>query len=64
MEERTTLQLPRPLLAKIKGAGRKGQTYAQIINEALEALERQRFFDQQYRIYLDMKAGKEPWTEV
>lgn len=64
MEERTTLQLPRPLLAKIKGAGRKGQTYAEVIEEALAALERQRFFDQQYQIYMDMKAGKEPWTEV
>lgn len=64
MEERTTLQLPRPLLAKIKGAGRKGQTYAQVIEEALAALKSQRFFDQQYQTYLDMKAGKEPWTEV
>lgn len=64
MEQRTTLQVPRPLLAKIKGAGKKGQTYADVIEEALHALERQRFFDAQYRVYQDMKAGKEPWAEV
>jgi len=64
MEQRTTLQVPKPLLAKIKGAGKKGQTYAEVIEEALEALKRQRFFAEQYQVYLDMKSGKEPWTEV
>jgi hypothetical protein len=61
MEERTTLQVPRPLLAKIKKAGHKGQTYAEIITEALEALERQRFLDAQFEIYKEMKAGREPF---
>ena len=64
MEQRTTLQVPKPLLAKIKGAGKKGQTYAQVIEDALRALRQQRFFEEQYQLYLDMKAGKEPWTEV
>lgn len=60
MEERTTLQVPRPLLAKLRKAGTKGQTYAEIITEALGALARQRFLDTQYQIYLDAKAGIEP----
>lgn len=64
MEQRTTLQVPRPLLAKIRKAGKKGQTYAEVIAEALRALARQRQFEEQYQVYLDMKAGKEPWTEV
>ncbi len=64
VHQRTTLQVPRPLLARLKSAGRKGQTYAEVIEEALVALKRQRFFDEQYRIYQDMKSGKEPWTEV
>jgi hypothetical protein len=64
MDQRTTVQVPRPLLAKIKSAGKKGQTYAEVIEEALAALERQRFFDAQYQMFQDMKAGKEPWTEI
>jgi hypothetical protein len=64
MDQRTTVQVPRPLLAKIKSAGKKGQTYAEVIEEALAALERQRFFDAQYQVFQDMKAGKEPWTEI
>lgn len=64
MEDRTTLQVPRPLLAKIKRAGHKGQTYAEIIDEALRALQRQRLLDAQYQVYLDMKAGREPFRLV
>jgi hypothetical protein len=64
MDQRTTVQVPRPLLAKIKSAGKKGQTYAEVIEEALAALERQRFFDAQYQMFQDMKAGTEPWTEI
>jgi hypothetical protein len=60
VKERTTLQVPRPLLAKLRQAGRKGQTYADVIEEALEALARQRFLQAQYEHYLDAKAGKEP----
>lgn len=61
MKDRTTLQVPRPLLAKIQKAGHKGQTYAEIIEEALQALKRQRFLDAQYEMYLEMKAGREPF---
>lgn len=64
MEQRTTLQVPKPLLAKIREAGKKGQTYAEVIEDALRALLRQRAFEAQYQVYQDMKAGKEPWTEV
>ena len=50
------MQVPRPLLGRIKKVGHKGQTYAEIIDEALLALRRQRLLDEQYRVYLDMKA--------
>lgn len=64
MDERTTLQVPRPLLARIKKVGHKGQTYAEIIDEALKALQRQRFLDAQYQTFLDMKEGREPFRFV
>ena len=64
MEERTTLQVPRPLLARLRKAGHKGQTYAQVIEEALDALHRQRFLDAQYQVYLDAKEGREPSWEI
>lgn len=64
MEERTTLQVPRPLLAKLKKVGHKGQTYAEVITEALKALERQRFLDAQYTVFQAMKAGREPFRMI
>lgn len=64
MDERTTLQVPRPLLAKIRKAGHKGQTYADIIEDALKALQRERIWDEHYQIFLDMKEGREPFRAL
>lgn len=61
VDERTTLQVPRPLLAKIRKAGHKGQTYAEIIEEALRALERQRMEELHWQIAQDVMAGKAPY---
>jgi len=60
MKERTTLQITRPLLRKIRDAGRKGDTYADVIDRALAALREREFLDRQYETYLSMKAGKVP----
>lgn len=61
VEERTTLQVPRPLLAKIRKAGHKGQTYADIIEEALKALHRERLWQEHYEVVMAMKEGREPF---
>lgn len=62
MEERTTIQLPRPLVAKLREARNKGETYADVIDEALVALrERRRFIRRQIRIAEAARSGKEPY---
>jgi len=60
MKERTTLQISRPLLKKIRDSGRKGDTYADVIERALAALREREFLDRQYETYLAMKSGKVP----
>lgn len=63
MEDRTTIQLPRPLVAKLRKAREKGETYADVIEEALVALaERRRFIREQVRIADAARSGREPYT--
>ena len=64
MEQRTTVQIPKPLLARIKKARHGGQTYSQVIDEALTALQRERFLDEQHRIFIAMKEGREPYVTL
>lgn len=64
MEERTTLQVPRPLLAKIRKAGHKGQTYADIIEDALKALDRQRMEEMHWQVAQEVMAGKQPYRTL
>jgi hypothetical protein len=61
VEQRTTIQIPRPLVARLKKAATKDQTYADIITEALRALERQRMQDLHWQIAKDVMSGKEPY---
>lgn len=62
MEERTTIQLPRPLVAKLRRARAKGETYADVIGEALVALaERRAFIKEQVRRAEAVMSGKAPY---
>lgn len=62
MEQRTTIQLPRPLVDRLKRAKGKGETYADLIDDALKALaERRTFLDEQMRLAEDVLAGKSPY---
>ena len=62
MEERTTLQLPRSLLLKLRRARAPGETYAGLLDEALVALrERRRFVKEQVRRAEAVMDGKEPY---
>ena len=61
MDERTTIQLPRPLVAKLRKARGKGETYADVIQEALVALaERRAFSKEQVRRAEAVMSGKAP----
>lgn len=62
MEDRTTLQLPKSLLAKLRRAREPGETYAHLLDEALVALrERRRFVKEQVRRAEAVMDGKEPY---
>jgi hypothetical protein len=62
MDDRTTLQLPRPLLAKLRRARAPGQTYAHLLEEALVALNaRRRFVNEQVRRAQAVLDGKEAY---
>ncbi|MHB8632742.1 MAG: hypothetical protein ACYDBQ_02065 [Thermoplasmatota archaeon] len=62
MEDRTTIQLPRPLVARLRKARAKGETYADLIGEALLALgERRAFIKEQVRRAEAVMAGRAPY---
>lgn len=62
MEDRTTLQLPKSLLARLRRAREPGETYASLLDEALVALrERRRFIKEQVRRAEAVMDGKEPY---
>ena len=62
VQERTTLQLPRALLARMRAAKQPGETYAELIDEALVALrQRRRFIKEQIRRAEAVMAGQEPY---
>lgn len=62
MEARTTLQLPKSLLEKLRRAREPGETYAGLLDEALVALkERRRFIREQVRRAEAVMDGKEPY---
>jgi len=46
------------MLKRIRDAGRKGQTYADVIEEALRALERQRMEDLHWQVAQEVMSGK------
>ncbi len=65
MKERTTIQLPRPLVDKLRKARARGETYADVIGEALVALkDRRRFINEQIRIAEAARAGREPYSVI
>lgn len=49
MNERTTVQVPRPVLRRLQRYGHKGQTYGEILTELLDVAERERFIHEQFR---------------
>ena len=51
--------MPRPLLAELRRRGHRGETYAQIIRNALNALDKERFLDGEYDAYLDAVQGRD-----
>ena len=46
----TTISVTMETKEKLSHLGRKGETYDEIINKAIELAERQLFYDEQYRI--------------
>ncbi len=62
VEDRTTLQLPKSLLERLRRAREPGETYAALLDEALAALrERRRFIREQVRRAQAVMDGKEPY---
>lgn len=62
MKDRTTLQLPKSLLERLRLAREPGETYAGLLDEALVALrERRRFIKEQVRRAQAVMDGKEPY---
>ena len=48
MKDRTTLQLPRPLLSRLRGFGLKGHTYADILENMMREIRYQEFMERVY----------------
>ena len=46
MKDRTTLQVPRPVLKRLQKFGRKGQTYSDTLNRLMDIAERERYIDE------------------
>ena len=47
MKDRTTLQVPRPVLTRLRKFSRKGQTYGDTLNRLMDIAERERYIDEQ-----------------
>ena len=46
MKDRTTLQLPKPLLKRLKKYGAENRTYAEILSDLMDNMDRVRYFQQ------------------
>ncbi|HEX9816696.1 MAG TPA: hypothetical protein VGB18_06930 [Candidatus Thermoplasmatota archaeon] len=55
MEDRTTLQLPRPVLKRLKAHVKKGETYVDALNRLLDLEERQQYIERAFATARDKK---------
>lgn len=55
MKDRTSLQVPRPVLKRLQKFGRKGQTYSDTLNRLMDIAERERYIDEQLAKARDKK---------
>jgi len=46
MKDRTTLQVPKPLLKRLKNYGGQHSTYAEILSDLMDNMDRVRYFRQ------------------
>lgn len=55
MDERTTVQVPRPVLKRLQKFRRKGQTYGEALSHLMDLAERERYIEEQFRRARDKK---------
>ena len=55
MQERTTVQLPRPVLKRLKAHVRKGETYVDALNRLLDLDDRERYIRRAFEMARDKK---------
>lgn len=48
MDQRTTLQVPRPILGQLRRFGMRGQTYAEILQNMMREIRYDEFMDRVY----------------
>lgn len=56
MEQRTTIQLPRPIIKQLQKFGLKGQTYADILKNMMREIRYREFMERVYEA--DAEAGR------
>lgn len=57
----TTAKFPRPVLERLRRYGLKGQTYADIVTNVLDRIDRDEFIEEQFRIH---KESQREWASL
>lgn len=56
MDERTTVQVPRPVLKRLQKYRRKGQTYGEALTRLMDLADRERYLEEQFTRARDKKS--------
>lgn len=59
--EVTTAKFPRAVLERLRGYGLKGQTYAEIVSNVLDRIDREEFIEEQFRIH---RESQREWSAL
>ena|SRR5688572_33346863 len=55
MDQRTTVQVPRPVLKRLQKYRRKGETYGDALAHLMDIADRERYIEKQFAIARDKK---------